>query len=45
MENGTAIDVADQAEKDGIRNLRESAILKVMQGVTSLEEINRVTKD
>jgi type IV pilus assembly protein PilB len=45
MNEGTAIDVADQAKKDGIRNLRESAIIKVTQGVTSLEEINRVTKD
>ena len=45
MENGSAIDVADQAEKDGIDNLRQSAIKKVIAGLTSLEEINRVTKD
>ena len=45
MEEGTALDVADQAQKDGINNLRQSAILKVISGVTSLEEINRVTKD
>ncbi len=45
MENGSAIDVADQAKKDGIPNLRESAIKKVIAGLTSLEEINRVTKD
>ena len=45
MDEGTALDVADQAQKDGINNLRQSAILKVIQGVTSLEEINRVTKD
>ncbi|MFC1589060.1 type IV-A pilus assembly ATPase PilB [Pseudomonadota bacterium] len=45
MEEGTAIDVADQAQKDGINDLRQSAILKVISGVTSLEEINRVTKD
>ncbi len=45
MDNGTAIDVADQAEKDGIANLRQSAIKKVVAGLTSLEEINRVTKD
>ena len=45
MNNGTAIDVADQAKKDGISNLRESAIKKVVAGMTSLEEINRVTKD
>lgn len=45
MDEGTALDVADQAQKDGINNLRQSAILKVISGVTSLEEINRVTKD
>jgi type IV pilus assembly protein PilB len=45
MENGNALDVADQARKEGIPDLRESAIKKVISGVTSLEEINRVTKD
>ena len=45
MDEGTALDVAEQAQKDGINNLRQSAILKVISGVTSLEEINRVTKD
>ncbi len=45
MENGTALDVADQAQKDGVNNLRQSAIIKVVSGVTSLEEINRVTQD
>lgn len=45
MNNGTAIDVADQAEKEGIDDLRKSAIKKVVAGLTSLEEINRVTKD
>jgi len=45
MDNGSALDVADQAKKDGVPNLRESAIKKVVAGLTSLEEINRVTKD
>ena len=45
MDNGTAIDVADQAKKDGVDDLRQSAIKKVLAGLTSLEEINRVTKD
>ncbi|GMR15780.1 MAG: type IV-A pilus assembly ATPase PilB [Gammaproteobacteria bacterium] len=45
MENGSALDVADQAKKDGVDNLRQSAIKKVIAGLTSLEEINRVTKD
>jgi type IV pilus assembly protein PilB len=45
MDNGTAIDVADQAKKEGIDDLRKSALKKVIAGLTSLEEINRVTKD
>jgi type IV pilus assembly protein PilB len=45
MDNGTAIDLADQAQKEGVRDLRQSGLLKVIQGVTSLEEVNRVTKD
>jgi len=45
MENGNAIDIADQANKEGIDDLRQSAIKKVIAGLTSLEEINRVTKD
>ncbi len=45
MENGSALDVADQAKKDGVDDLRQSAIKKVIAGMTSLEEINRVTKD
>ncbi len=45
MEGGNAINIADQALKEGINDLRRSALLKVMQGVTSLTEANRVTKD
>jgi len=45
MEGGNAIDLADQAKKEKIPDLRESGLAKVMQGVTSLEEVNRVTKD
>ncbi|MCG6937665.1 MAG: type IV-A pilus assembly ATPase PilB [Gammaproteobacteria bacterium] len=45
MENGTALQVADQAKREGVDNLRQSAIKKVIAGVTSLEEINRVTVD
>ena len=45
MEGGNAIQIADQADKEGINDLRRSALLKVKQGVTSLAEANRVTKD
>ena len=45
MEGGNALEIADQAAKEGIADLRESGLNKVKHGVTSLEEINRVTKD
>ena len=45
MKGATSIDLADQAKKEGIDDLRRSALKKVMQGVISLEEANRVTKD
>ena len=45
MEGGNAMDLADQAKQEGIPDLRESGLRKVMDGTTSLEEVNRVTKD
>src|SRR6202790_1204080 len=43
MEGGGALDIGDQAAKDGIWNLRRSGLQKVKDGVTSLEEVNNVT--
>jgi len=45
MKGASAYEMADQAAKEGIPDLRQSALKKVRDGVTSLEEINRVTKD
>ncbi len=45
MSDGNAIDIADQAKKEGIDDIRRSALKKVLQGLTSLEECNRVTQD
>ncbi|MFW2374071.1 MAG: type IV-A pilus assembly ATPase PilB [Gammaproteobacteria bacterium] len=45
MSGGNAQDIADQASKEGIDDLRRSALKKVIAGMTSLEEVNRVTKD
>lgn len=45
MAGGNAIEIAAQAKKENIPDLRESALMKVAQGVMSLEEANRVTKD
>jgi type IV pilus assembly protein PilB len=45
MAAANAIEIAEQMRKEGFNNLRTSGLIKVMQGVTSLEEVNRVTKD
>ena len=45
MKNGTAIDIADQAKREGVKDLRQSGLLKVKQGITSLEEIEAVTNE
>ncbi|WP_281646140.1 type IV-A pilus assembly ATPase PilB [Parendozoicomonas sp. Alg238-R29] len=45
MEEGNSIQISDQAQKEGFKNLRQSGLLKALQGVTSLEEVNRVTLD
>ncbi len=45
LEGGNALDIAEAAQKVGVNDLRQSALLKAAQGVTSLAEINRVTKD
>lgn len=45
MEGGNAMQLADQAAREGIIDLRRAGLLKVMVGATSLEEIDRVTKD
>lgn len=45
LEGGNAMQIAEAAQRSGVRDLRRSALVKVMNGVTSLAEINRVTKD
>jgi type IV pilus assembly protein PilB len=45
MEGGNSLQLADQAAREGVADLRQSGLRKVKAGVTSLEEINRVTKD
>ena len=45
MSGANSIDIADQAQVEGIDDLRRSALKKTMQGLISLEEANRVTKD
>jgi type IV pilus assembly protein PilB len=43
MEGGNAISIADQAASEGVIDLRRAGLNKVKEGLTSLEEINRVT--
>lgn len=45
MKNGNAIDIADQARREGVRTLREAGLIKVKSGQTSLEEIEAVTNE
>ena len=45
MEDGNAIDIKEAAVKSGFRDLRRSGILKVLQGVTSIQEMMRVTSE
>ena len=45
MEGGNAIQIAKKAREEGFNDIRRSGLLKVLQGVTTLEEVNRVTKD
>lgn len=43
LTQGTAMDIAEQAKREGVRNLRLSGLLKVRLGVTTLEEVISVT--
>ncbi|MEM9689092.1 MAG: type IV-A pilus assembly ATPase PilB [Pseudomonadota bacterium] len=43
MEGGNAMQIADQAAQEGVMDLRQAGLKKVKDGVTSLEEVNRIT--
>lgn len=45
MKNGTAHDIADQAKREGVKDLRQSGLLKVKQGLTSINEVEAVTNE
>jgi type IV pilus assembly protein PilB len=45
MKNGTSIDIADQARREGVSDLRSSGLRKVKAGITSLEEVESVTNE
>jgi type IV pilus assembly protein PilB len=43
LQGGNAVDIADQAAKEGIIDLRRAGLNKARDGVTSLDEINQTT--
>jgi type IV pilus assembly protein PilB len=43
LSEGTAMDIAEQAKREGVRDLRQSGLIKVRLGVTTLEEVISVT--
>ena len=45
LADGSALDIAKQAELEGVLSLRQSGLRKVMQGITSLEEVLGVTNE
>ena len=45
MKSGTAHDIADQAKIEGVKDLRQSGLLKVKQGLTSIEEVEACTNE
>ncbi len=45
LRDGSALDIAKQAQAEGVRSLRLSGLHKVKQGLTSLEEVLAVTNE
>jgi type IV pilus assembly protein PilB len=45
MRGGSSIEIADLARAEDVRDLRQSGLLKVRAGITSLEEIEAVTNE
>jgi len=43
LQGGSALDIAEQARAEGVRSLREVGLLKVKQGLTSLQEVLSLT--
>ena len=45
LASGSALDIAVQAQKEGVRDLRQSGLMKVKSGATTLEEVISVTNE
>ena len=45
LSNGNAMQIAEQAQREGVRDLRRSGLMKVIQGLTTIEEVLGVTNE
>jgi type IV pilus assembly protein PilB len=45
LNSGTSMDIAEQAQREDVRDLRQSGLVKVRAGVTTLEEVISVTNE
>jgi type IV pilus assembly protein PilB len=45
LSSGSSMDIAVQAQREGVRDLRQSGLIKVRAGVTTLEEVIAVTNE
>jgi type IV pilus assembly protein PilB len=45
LAHGTALEIEEQARRDGVKTLREAGLVKVKQGLTSLEEVLSCTNE
>lgn len=45
LRDGSSMDIAEQAEREGVRSLRQSGLYKVKMGLTSLEEVLGCTNE
>jgi len=45
LASGSSMDIAEQAQREGVRDLRQSGLLKVRSGMTTLEELISVTNE
>jgi len=45
LKGGSSLEIAAQAQREGVRNLRQSGLIKAKQGVTSVDEVLGCTND
>ena len=43
LKSGSTAELREQAQRDGMKTLRQAGLLKVLEGTTTVEEISRVT--